>query len=95
MKQKIFIYTILLLSIIAINCLAQEEDFCCERQIMFASVRMPAKQEYNTTDFLQANFYKGLNIWDNRYECPVKLAVYNIPQMDFTPENPTWTEDLE
>ncbi len=75
MRKAVFIFCLNLTIVIStITCQAQEE-FCCKRSVMFAPVEMPAEQEYNSTGWLECAFYEGINIWSNRYECPIELTV--------------------
>ena len=77
MKGTPFLYLCLLFSTLTINCLAQEEEFCCERDIMFAPVDMPAEQEYNSSGFIESYFLSGMNFFEHRFDCPIELACYD------------------
>ena len=96
MKKRIKIYYILFLFFLSFSiCQAQEEEFCCERSIAFKSVEMPAEQERDVSGFIESKFFEGLNINNNRFECPIQLIVKNILGIDYAPKNPIWQKDLE
>ncbi len=55
-------------------CHAQEEEFCCERSIMFSNIEMPPGQEFNSTFMIEAIFLDGLDWSHHRFDCPIKLG---------------------
>ncbi len=73
MKNFAFVFFFFfILTGINLRCLAQEE-FCCERTIMFAPIEMPAEQEWNASRFLDAVFCSGMNWSKHRFNCPIRL----------------------
>ena len=73
MKRTAFVtFFVIALSGSGMLCIAQEE-FCCERSIMFATVEMPAEQERNTSRFLDCAFCGGMNWSKHRFNCPLRL----------------------
>lgn len=74
MKKIESIYAILLFFLLAFVSSAQEEDFCCEREIMFAPVEMPPAQEYNSSGFIESYFLSGLDFSEHRFDCPIQLG---------------------
>ncbi len=105
MKTVIIFSLTLIFFLASPVCQAQEEDFCCEREIMFAPVEMPAEQEWNTSNFLEAIFLSGMDWSRHRFNCPIKLGWLDPHGREMTEEMinaiatvmgaPPSTEDIE
>jgi hypothetical protein len=75
MKKNALIFCCLIIFISAsVFCQAQETDLCCERDIMFAHLEMPAEQEYNSSFMIECLFLDGLDFSRHRFNCPLKLG---------------------
>ena len=92
-NRLLLIVGVILLLLPTVIC--AEEDFCCERTLAFEPVEMPPEQERDISGMLESNFLEGINIYDHRDDCPIKILVKNLLEIDSAPTNPIWKEDLE
>jgi hypothetical protein len=83
LHRKRLITVLLILSVFILSSLIApqaraEQDFCCDRTIIYSPTEMPPEQEWDVNNLLQGLIYEGLNAFDYQDSCvgcPISLGI--------------------